>query len=163
MKNVTFYNNINVNGGYINDGGAVRVYNGTLSMTGEFLFSYNRAGSNGGAIYLNHSVMFASQGSFLFYNNTADYGGAIYIGQGSRLYSTLNKTSLELSENHATLNGGALYVDLYNIDGVTVSNQLSIYYEKLLTSRKCACEFSSTAIMCNCGYFNKIHIGIHQF
>ena len=60
-------------------------------MTGEVLFSYNRAGSNGGAIYLNHSVMFASQGSFLFHSNTADYGGAVYIGQGSELHVTFNQ------------------------------------------------------------------------
>ena len=154
LNNVTFYNNVNVNRGYINDGGAASVHHGTLNMTGEVLFLYNRAGSNGGAIYLNHSVMFASQGSFLFHNNTADYGGAVYIGQGSRLHSTLNKVSLELSENHATFNGGALYVDLHHINDVTISSQLSSYYE-LLTSRKCACGFSGTAIMCSCGYFNK--------
>ena len=90
MNNVTFYNYVNVNSGYINDGGAVSVHHGILNMTGEVLFLYNRAGSNGGAIYLNHSVMFASQGSFLFHNNTADYGGAVYIGQGSRLHSTVH-------------------------------------------------------------------------
>ena len=163
LNNVTFYNNVNINSGYINDGGAVRVYNSMLYMTGEVSFSYNRAGSNGGAIYLDHSVVFASQGSFLFHNNTADYGGAVYIGQGSRLNTMLNKTSLELSENHATFNGGALYVDLHHINDVTISSQLSSYYEVLM-SRKCTCKSSSTAIMCNCGYFNKdTHSPIFNF
>ena len=80
LNSVTFYNNINVHSGYIDDGRAIRVYNGTVNMTGNVLFYYNRAGNNGGAIYLNHSVMFASQGSILFHNNTAKNGGAIYIG-----------------------------------------------------------------------------------
>ena len=66
FNNVTFYkfyNNVNVNSGYINDGGAIRVCNGTVNMSGRVLFCYNRAGKNGGAIYLKHSVLFASQGS----------------------------------------------------------------------------------------------------
>ena len=165
LNNVTFYNNVNVNSGYINDGGAVRVYNGILNMTGEVLFSYNRAGSNGGAIYLNHSVMFALQGSFLFHNNTADYGGALYIGQGSRPYTTLNnKTSFKFLENHATFNGGALYVDLHHINDVTVRSHLSSYYYELLPRRKCTCDFNNTAIMCNCAYSSKgTHSPIKNF
>ena len=153
LNNVTFYNNVNVDGGYINDGGAVRVYNSTLNVTEQVLFSYNRAGSNGGAIYLKHSVMFASQGSLLFHNNTADNGGAIYIGQGSRLYMTLNETSLEFLKNHAMFNGGAVYVDLHSIDDVTISHQLISYYYDLLTSMYCTCDFSNTAAMGNCAYF----------
>ena len=114
LNNTTFYNNVNVGGGYINDGGAVRVSNGTLNVTKQVLFSHNRASSNGGALYLNHSVMFASQGSLLFHNNAANNGGAIYIDQDSRLYVTLNDTSLEFIENHAMFNGGAVYVYLHH-------------------------------------------------
>ena len=151
LNNVTFYNNVNVNSGYINDGGAVRVNNGTLYMTGEVLFSYNRASSKGGAIYLNHSVMFASQGSFLFHNNTADYGGAVYIGQGSRLNTILNKASLIFLQNRALFNGGAVYVDLHHINDVAITRQLHSYYYDMLTN---SCKFSNSAVLGNCAYFN---------
>ena len=157
LNNVTFYKNVN----YINDGGAVRVYNGTLNMTGEILFSHNRAGSNGGAIYLDHSVMFASQGSFLFHNNTADNGGAIYISEDSRLYTLPNKSSLEFLENNAMTYGGAVYIDLQCIDNVTIGNQLSNYYFGLLTSTYCTCNFSNNALMGDCAYFDGQCSNIH--
>ena len=130
LNNVTFYNNVNVNSEYINDGGAIRVSNGTLNITGKVLFSYNRAGSNGGGIYLNYSAMFASQGSLLFHNNTADNGGAIYIGQGSTLNIILNKMSLEVSNDSAT--------------------SKEEFYD-LLTNIKCTCDTPCTK---NCVYFS---------
>ena len=42
LNSVTFYNNVNVNSRYIDDGGAIRVYNGTVNITGNVLFYYNR-------------------------------------------------------------------------------------------------------------------------
>ena len=162
LNNTTFYNNVNVNSRYVNDGGAVRVYTGTVNIIGgKVLFSYNRVGSNGGAIYLNHSVMFASQGSLLFHNNTADNGGAIYIGQGSSLSTLPNEINLEFSDNHATSNGGDVYVDLHHINDAAISIQLSSYYE-LLTGTVCTCDFSDTAIMCNRAYINT-HSSISNF
>ena len=91
LHGIIFHNNVNVNSRYVNDGGAVRVYNGIVNMTGTVLFYHNKAGNNGGAIYLNHSVLFASQGSVLFHNNTASNGGAIYIGEWSRFLHYLMK------------------------------------------------------------------------
>ena len=137
LNNVTFYNNVNVNSEYINDGGAIKVYNGTLNTTGKVLLYYNRAGSNGGAIYLNHSVMFASQGSLLFHNNTANNGGAIFIGQGSTLYIILNKTNLEISSNNAT-----------------TKEEICV----LLTSTNCTYD---AACIDNCVYFSSHLSNIH--
>ena len=154
LNSVTFYNNVNVNSGYIDDGGAIRAYNGTVNMAGNVLFYYNRAGNNGGAIYLNHSIMFASQGSILFHKNTAKNGGAIYIGEHSKLYAILHETSLEFLDNNATSNGGAVYVDLHHINDVTTSHQLSNYFYDLLTSTNCTCNFSNTADIGNCIYLN---------
>ena len=164
LNSVTFYNNVNVNSGYIDDGGAIRVYNGIASqVTGNVSFYYNRAGNNGRAIYLNHSVMLASQGSILFHNNTAKNGGAIYIGEGSRLYATLYERSLEFLDNNATSNGGALYVDLHHINDVTISHQLSNYYYDLLTSTTGTCNLSNTAGTAgNCIYFNKDFSTVHS-
>ena len=155
LNNVTFYNNVNVNSGYINDGGAIRVYNGTVNMTGNVLFHHNRAGNNGGAIYLNHSGLYASQGSYLFHNNTADNGGAIYVGEGAKMFALHSETSLEFLDNHAEYNGGAVYVDLYYMKDATVSHQLSGYYNNLLTSAKCTCDFSNTANIDNCAYISE--------
>ena len=150
LNNVTFYNN--VNNGCINDGGAIRILNGTINMTGNVLFYYNRAGNNGGAVYLKYSVLYASQGSFVFHNNTAKNGGAIYIGEGAKLQA---ETCIEFLENNATSYGGAVYVDLHYINDATVSHQLSSYYYNLLTSANCTCDFSNTADIGNCAYFNE--------
>ena len=155
LNNVTFYNNVNVNSGYINDGGAIRIYNGTVNMTGNVLFYYNRAGNNGGAICLNHSVLYASQGPYLFCNNTANNGGAIYIGKSARLHAILNEASLEFLNNSATFSGGAVYIDLHYINDATFSHQLSSYYYNLLTGTSCMCDFSNTADIGNCAYFNE--------
>ena len=165
LNSVTFYNNVNVNSGYINDGGAIGVYNGTVNMTGKVLFYYNRADNNGGAIYLNHSVMFASQGSILFHNNIAKNGGAIYIGEHSKLYATLYETSLEFLDNNATSNGGAVYVDLYHINDVTISHQLSNYYYDLLTSTSCTFNLSNTADIGNYVYLNmqSLHLSVVNY
>ena len=162
LNSVTFYNNVNVNSGYIDDGGAIRVCNGTVNMTGNVLFYYNRASNNGGAIYLNHSIMFSSQGSILFHNNTAKNDGAMYIGEHSRLYAKLHETSLEFLGNNAASNGGAVYVDLHHINDVTISHQLSNYYYDLLTSTSCTCNFSNTAEIGKCVYFNKHFSTIHS-
>ena len=150
LNNVTFYNN--VNNGYINDGGAIRIYNSTVNMTGNVLFHYNRVGNNGGAVYLKYSVLCASQGSFVFHNNTAKNGGAIYIGEGAKLHA---ETCMEFLENNATSYGGAVYVDLDYINNATVSHQLSSYYYNLLTRANCTCDFSNTADIGNCAYFNE--------
>ena len=162
LNNVIFYNNVNVNSGYINDGGAVRVYNGMLYMTGEVLFSYNRAGGNGGAIYLNHSVMFASQGSFLFHTNTAGNGGAVYIGQGSRLYVIHDKANLEFFNNTAASKGETMYIDLNDVKDTTDRYLLSSYYFDLLISINCTCHFSKTACTNNCAYFNTQLSSVHS-
>ena len=152
LNNVTFYNNVNENNRYINDGGAIRVYNGTVNLTGNVLFYYNRAGNNGGAIYLKHSMFYAFQGPVLFHNNTAKNGGTIYIGEGAKLHA---ETCIKYLGNNATSYGGAVYVDLHYINDATVSHQLSSYYYNLLTSANCTCDFSNTVNIGNCAYFNE--------
>ena len=133
--------------------------NGTVNMTGR---GYNRAGKNGGAIYLKHSVLFASQGSLIFHNNSADNGGAIYIGEGSKLNATLNGTSLEFLDNGATYNVGAVYVDLNYINDATVNHQLAMYYYNLLTGANCTCDLSNTADIGNCAYFDAQFSNVHS-
>ena len=128
-------------------------------MTGNVLFYYNRAGNNGGAIYLNHSVLYASQGSALFHNNIAKNGGAIFIGEGARLYT---KTSLEFSGNSAQSYGGAVYVDLHCINDAIVAHQLSGYYYNLLTSANCICDLTNTAYVGNCAYLNSQPPNMHS-
>ena len=96
--------------------------------------------------------MYASQGSILFCNNTAKNGGAIYIGEGSKLHA---ETWIKYLGNNAISYGGAVYVDLRYISDATVSHQLSSYYYNLLTSTNCTCDFSNTADIGNCAYFNE--------
>ena len=126
LNNVTFYNNVNENNGYINDGGAIGAYNGTVNLTGNVLFYYNRAGNNGGAIYLTHSILYASQVSILFHNNTAKNGGAIYIGEGSELHG-FDESRMMFDYNSANANGGAMYFDLHLINDATVIYRLGCY------------------------------------
>ena len=57
--------------------------------------------------------------------------------------------------NNAMSYGGAVYVDLHYINDATVSHQLSSYYYNLLTSTNCTCDFSNTADIGNCAYFNE--------
>ena len=156
LNNVTFYNNINVNSGYINDGGAIRVYNGTVNMTENVLFYYNRAGNNGGAIYLNHSVLYASQGPYLFYNNTASNGGGIYIGEGSELLG-LDEACMTFEDNGARSNGGAVYFDLHLINNATVIYRLTKYYSTMLyymCYSSNTADAGNTADVGSCAYFN---------
>ena len=153
LSNVNYCNNRLYNE-MISDGAAIRIFNGTVNMsTGTVLFYHNRAGNNGGAVYLNHSNLFASQGSVLFHNNTASNGGAVYIGEGSMLYVVLNTASIEFLGNIATYNGGALYVDLHYVNDAAVIYNLGVYYYNLLTENY-YCEISNTADLGNCVYFN---------
>ena len=135
----------------ISDGAAMRIYYSTVNMTETVLFYHNRAGNNGGAVYLNHSNLFASQGSVLFHNNTASNGGAVYIGEGSMLYVVLSTGNIEFLGNNATYNGGALYVDLDYINNATVISNSGFYYYNLLENTDCK---YNTAIMGNCAYFS---------
>ena len=162
LNNVTFYNNVNENNGYINDGGAIRVYNGTINLTGIVLFYDNRASNNGGAIYLTHSILYASQGSILFHNNTAKNGGAIYIGEGSELHG-FDESCVMFEYNAANGNGGALYADLHLINDATVIYRLGYYYyyyligytdKSLSPLQYCMCGGNNYADVGSCAYFN---------
>ena len=149
LSSVTFYNN-SIYSEMINDGAAIRIYNGTVNMSGTGLFYHNRAGNNGGAIYLNHSDLFTSQGSILsFHNNRASNGGAVYIGEGSRLIR--NTASIKFLDNYATSNGRAIYVDLYYIKDANVIYDLETQLLENITY-KCddSCVYFKTPFLSKC-------------
>ena len=70
------------------------------------IFTNNVASS----IYLS-SCNAELAGKILFKNNTAENGGAIYLTQGASV-AFVDNTTVWLIANVATLNGGAIYVDL---------------------------------------------------
>ena len=85
------------------------------------MFCNNKAGNNGGAVYLLCSTLLTQQGTVMFYNNTADNGGAVYIGEGSSFYS--NTTTVQFIFNSAKSYGAALYVELYGVHNITLVQQ----------------------------------------
>ena len=64
----------------------------------------------GSSMYLSACDLKMS-GVLLFKNNRAENGGAMYLNQGTTVTMD-NKTTVQFIDNRATLNGGAIYVDL---------------------------------------------------
>ena len=63
-------------------------------------------------------------GVLLFKNNTAENGGAMYLDQGT-MVTIKNEASIQFIDNTATLNGGAIYVDLLCDDLIGNANTFS--------------------------------------
>ena len=87
----------------VDDGGALYVFQSTLSLTGN-IFQKNSAVDDGGALYVFHSNLSLTGNKFQ--NNSAFNGeGTLYV-----LYSTLSLTGNTFQNNSAAV-GGVLFVD----------------------------------------------------
>jgi hypothetical protein len=113
------------------DGGAIRLSNTAMSITGSILSgNHSRTGGYGGALYIsNYSGDDVNIVDSKFLNNGHDgitpytrSGGAICLSRGSL---TISGTESEISSNCATGSGGGIFVGLYSsltINDATISN-----------------------------------------
>jgi hypothetical protein len=123
LTNITFRNNQAANGGAVADSvfpdaGTVRA-----SITG-CLFDTNHASGGarnnyGGALYISHDPTAAGSASLsvtnsTFYNNSAYDGGAIALNNGTpgSGFNTVTLTSLTISDNKASYQGGGLWIEM---------------------------------------------------
>lgn len=80
-----------------------------LYLKGKTEMTLNSAINNGGAIALNKGNVSITGAETIFSSNTADKGGAVYVSNGN--FATDNtSTSTKLTQNSSTDNGGAVYV-----------------------------------------------------
>ena len=105
IDNVTFYNNIAVDGAALYVGGS-----GTENKVHWAIFEGNNASGYGAGIYWKASAgeIFNSE----FTNNHATYGAGIYLNGVS---SNTNITNVTFKYNNATKNGGAIDCNASNI------------------------------------------------
>lgn len=98
--------------------------NTLLSFSGETVeFFHNSATNDGGAVYLNSGAK-ASFGSYSsFVNNSAVNGGAFAVSGAGTSLNFSTGTSIIFSNNTASANGGALYLNS-NAKAVLNSNGL---------------------------------------
>lgn len=84
---------------------------------------HNRAGTNGGAIYLNAGTLYFGGWWDLRWNEANGNGGAVAIAGSADVDLRVTDAASYLAENHADSNGGAIYVtnndtvSLYANDG----------------------------------------------
>ena len=108
----------NHNGGDIDDGGAIYINAGDVTISGSD-FTGNSAidggGSDGGAIYLNGGTLHINSSDFTS-NTASGDGGAIYAANGTLTIG--NTVGVTFESNSADV-GGAIRI---NADGATISN-----------------------------------------
>ncbi|MFA5885407.1 MAG: right-handed parallel beta-helix repeat-containing protein, partial [Acidimicrobiia bacterium] len=91
------------------EGGAVALDDGSTLTVTDSTFTGNTSDDDGGALYLDDSDLLTTITGSTFTDNTSDSGGsggAIAINDGR----TLDVTGSTFTANHATYNGGALYL-----------------------------------------------------
>jgi outer membrane autotransporter protein len=106
------------------DGGAIRLNNGRLVLSGSALFEHNQATRDGGAISYDASTAFGAatpildlSGEAVFLDNHANrYGGAIALPHATTantlhiVATTAGGDGIRFSGNTAKNNGGAIYI-----------------------------------------------------
>ncbi|MBK6647638.1 MAG: sortase [Anaerolineales bacterium] len=110
----------NHNGGDIDDGGAIYINAGDVTISGSD-FTGNSAidggGSDGGAIYLNGGTLHINSSDFTS-NTASGDGGAIYAANGTL---TIGNTAGVTFESNSADAGGAIRI---NSDSATISNTI---------------------------------------
>lgn len=98
-------------GGIYLGGGSFTVSaTGSLNLGGATSSEGNTAGTNGGGVYCG--AAFTVNGTSNIQNNTAQNGGGVYVKEG---YSASFTKQANLTNNKASANGGAIYVNGGNI------------------------------------------------
>ena len=116
VDRVTFTDNT-VTGNRYGTGGAITNIAGSMWVTNSF-FSQNTASRLGGAIH-NSQYSSAQISNTVFLQNRAQSGGGI-----SSLEAFLNVADSTFTENQATENGGAVFVNVY--ESVVIGSQATI-------------------------------------
>jgi len=141
--NTTFYGNSNPI--YMNEG--------NLNISGHVVFENNRnIDGNGSTINLWRSKLYINRSTVLFYANIADNGGAIFVDQISTIF--VNQMTLEFVGNTALSYGGAVYVDLSDIDNCSSSCPYSLFYIYNVLINVSVYNHNSAAKGGNYAYFN---------
>lgn len=103
-SNLTLQNTSISDFGFINNGGAVILANGTLNAT-SVTFSNNRTGGSGGAIALQGGTHNLS--SVVFSSNRADFhGGGLFLAAGG------NTSNVQFQNNSAGSRGGGVLIEV---------------------------------------------------
>ena len=114
ISNCTFQNSANSLPSQNKQGGALYVYNSTLTLTGNVF--QNNIANFGGALYAyTNNILTLSENAFQ--NNSADYGGALYAYRNNTITLSVNT----LQNNSASQRGGALQAYTKNTLILTVN------------------------------------------
>jgi len=124
VTNCKFNNNISTSGGTFDGGGAIFISSESTATIQSSTFTSNKAG-NGGAINNLLSNLTVSNSTFTSNESTrpgapGGGGGAIYIDGGNGGNGKLSITGSTFSKNKAVFQGGAIFIQLYNNDAITI-------------------------------------------
>lgn len=108
------------------NGGAIYVYNGNLSIDKKTVFAYNVANKEGGAIYVNSKAdKVKIEGTYIG-NTASEEGGAVYVNSSISGENGVKISNVEMIGNIAKENGGgAVYVDSDN--NISLSDQVIMH------------------------------------
>ena len=110
------------------------------------------ANNTGSSMYLS-SCDLKMSGTLLFKNNTAENGGAMYLTHGTTV-TIEDETTVQFNDNTATVNGGAIYVDLLYCNFQTHMNTFLIMNHTDMTSLIVMFIKNSALIAGNSLYFS---------
>ena len=110
-SNLTFSGTVRMQDNTATYGGGVCVIESVISFSGLTDFCNNHAKDSGGAVYAIESCELYFEGNVSFEYNKAAKGGGLYLAH--RSLCNLSATALQIYfvQNHASKNGGAIYVD----------------------------------------------------
>ncbi len=117
-------NALNLTGGNSTNGGAIRVFEGSMNMTNCLVTNNGDSNGSGGGLYLRGNGTTTIDNS-TFIGNTAFFGGALYI-RGHQL--TINNSTI--SGNIAYGAGGGLYSTtngIVNINNSTIETNATLF------------------------------------
>lgn len=119
-----FHNNISTSGGTFDGGGAIFISSESTATIQDSTFTNNKAG-NGGAINNLLSNLTVSNSTFTGNQSTragapGGGGGAIYIDGGNGGNGKISITGSTFTKNQAVFQGGAIFIQLYNNDAITI-------------------------------------------
>lgn len=100
-----------ITGGYAENGGGVKIINGTLNTRGISIMG-NKATGNGGGVYVSDGSTYNS-GDVAIKSNAAKNGGGVYIAAGGTMTSsgaTIGGSTTESNQCYSSGDGGGIYV-----------------------------------------------------
>ena len=110
-SNLTFSGTVHMQDNTAIYGGGICVLKSVISFSGLTDFCNNHAEDSGGAIYAIESYELYFEGNISFEYNTAAKGGGLYLAHRSLCKLSATALQIYFVQNHASRNGGAIYVD----------------------------------------------------